>query len=70
MSSSTREYVYSDLLTEEEKAWEAEQKPLLQKDFDEAKAALDQDDMPAAILHFESAFGRMAEMKKKLEVCD
>ncbi len=59
-------YVYSDILTEEEKAWEAEQNILLKKEFESAQNA--NDDPGAELKHLENAFAKMEEMRKRLEV--
>ena len=62
-------YSYKDVLSDEDKSWEAEHELILKKEFDDASAAMAREDTSAALSHLESAFAKMRQMKARLVVC-
>jgi len=60
---------YEDILSDEDKSWEAEHMLILKKHFLDARTAMERDNTSAALLHFESAFAEMKQMKARLVVC-
>jgi len=62
-------YTYKDILSDEDKKWEAEHEPILEQEFLDAGTAMEQGNTSAALLHFKSAFAKMNQMKARLVVC-
>ena len=60
---------YKDILSDEDKSWEAEHELILKKEFLDAQAARERGDASAELLHLESAFAEMKQMKARLVVC-
>jgi len=60
---------YRDILSDEDKSWEAEHELILKKEFLDAGTAMKQGNTSAGLLHLESAFAKMKQMKARLVVC-
>jgi len=67
--AASRSDSYRDVLSDEDKSWEAEHELILKKEFLDACAAMKRDDKSAELLHLESAFAEMKQMKTRLVVC-